>query len=222
MPMSNVSTTPDAPSVKDLRETADEVLFEACRQGDERAFRVLVERHAALVRRLANNVVRDEQDAEDVAQDTFVSAWRNRHGWKPEAKFTTWLYRIAVNKAIDRYRTRKATPEAPEVITRLADATVQTAGTPDQHQSLEHRQVSKGLAAALDALPASQSTALKLFYFDELEVAKIAKAMLTSEQSVRALLKRGRQTLKSRLQRQKNFSVDGYSGISLDARRARS
>lgn len=221
MLMPNAAVGSDTGSLKDLREAADEVLFEACRRNDERAFRTLVERHAALVTRLANNVVHDEQEAEDVAQDTFVSAWRNRHAWRPEAKFTTWLYRIAVNKAIDRYRRRKAAPEAPEVIARMADATVSVDETPNQHRSLEHRQVSKGLAAALEALPASQRMALNLFYFDELDVAKIAAAMLTSEQSVRALLKRGRQALRSRLQRQKNFSVDGYSGISLDARRAR-
>ncbi|MDB5467548.1 MAG: polymerase subunit sigma-24 [Phenylobacterium sp.] len=203
-----------------LRAASDEVLFTASRDGDELAFRTLVERHATLVQRLALNIVRDEQEAEDVAQEVFVSAWRKRLEWKPEAKFTTWLYRIAVNKAIDRYRMRRAAPESPEVITRIADAAVCTLEAPQQHQALERTEVAKSLHAALETLPASQRTALRLFYFEDLDVAKIATAMVTSEQSVRSLLKRGRQTLRTRLQRQKNLCADGSSAIPATAHRA--
>lgn len=202
------SATPSSPPPLDLhalRSASDEFLFEASQDGDERAFRTLVERHAVLVKRLALNVVRDEHEAEDVAQETFVSAWKNRRAWRPEARFTTWLYRIAMNKAIDRYRTRRAVPQSDQVIAHIADRDVSAADPPEQQQSLERKQTSGAILAALESLPRTQHTALRLFYFDEMEVAEIAAAMRTTEQSVRSLLKRGRQALKAKLQKQKTW-----------------
>ena len=104
-----------------------------------------------------------------------------------------------MNKAIDRYRSRRAAPQSQEVIAQIIDREVSLSEAPEQHGGLERRQVSTTLMSALDALPATQRTALKLFYFEDMEVAKIAAAMHTTEQSVRALLKRGRQALKTRL-----------------------
>ena len=204
-----------------LRAESDETLFLASQAGDELAFRTLVERHAPLVRRLALNVVRDELEAEDVAQEAFVAAWRNRQAWRPEARFTTWLYRIAMNKAIDRYRSRRSAPHSQEVIAQIIDRDVSLTETPEQEGGLERRQVSTTLMSALEALPATQRTALKLFYFEDMEVAKIATVMVTSEQSVRALLKRGRQALKLRLRNSKTLAAHGPRHLPRPARAAR-
>jgi RNA polymerase sigma-70 factor (ECF subfamily) len=201
--MSNPATAArPAQTTDDLLDAPDDLLFEACRADDARAFRILVNRHGAMVRRLALNILRDEQEAEDAAQEAFVSIWRNRASWRPEARFTTWLYRIAMNKAIDRYRSRRMPTESQEVITQMVDAAVDANDGAEQHQALETKQLSASLRRAMEALPKTQRTALALFYFEDLEVAAIAKAMLTSEQSVRALLKRGRQALKTQVQKQ--------------------
>lgn len=187
---------------------SDEDLFLACREGDQLAFRVLVARHLRMVRRLALNVLGDVQEAEDAAQEAFIAAWRARERWTPEARFSTWLHRIAVNKAIDRRRVRKAVPESQEVITRLADAEVRGPAQADALANLERSEVAVTLQQALGKLPDTQRQALTLFYFEELEVGRIADAMGCSEQAVRSLLKRGRQALKTRLQRQKK--ICGY------------
>jgi RNA polymerase sigma-70 factor (ECF subfamily) len=200
------------PSLSALRVWTDECLFEASRKGHDMAFRTLVDRHLQRVHRLAFNILGDEQEAEDAAQDAFLAAWRNRESWKPEAKFTTWLHRIAINKAIDRYRARRAAPESAETITRLADAALDPAHTPDQHRGLEQSQASTTLKESLNRLPDSQKLALTLFYFEDLDVARIAIHMGVSEQAVRSLLKRGRLALKSHLQKQKKLCQNGPLG----------
>jgi len=213
--------SPTPRSLLDLRAEADELLFQAAQGGDQLAFRVLVERHIGLVRRLAMNVLRDELEAEDAAQETFVAAWRNRAGWRPEAKFTTWLYRIAMNKAIDGYRSRRPAPQPQETIARLLDRDL-CAAAPTQQEGVERQELSGTLRRALARLPATQQRAMELFYYEDMEVARIAEVMLTSEQSVRALLKRGRQALKLRLRNDKSLPAHGPRDVPAAPRAIRS
>jgi RNA polymerase sigma-70 factor (ECF subfamily) len=208
-------------------ERSDEDLFMACAGDEPGAFRQLVDRHLRMVRRLALNVLGDVHEAEDVAQEVFVSVWKARIDWRPEARFATWLHRIAINKAIDRRRslrgplqgTLRTSPEPQDVITRLSDADPRAAAPEDAQGRLERMESAKGLRQALERLPASQAQALTLFYFEELDVSRIADVMNGSEQAVRALLKRGRQALKSILQRQKKICSHGYRPVQSQPQR---
>jgi RNA polymerase sigma-70 factor (ECF subfamily) len=199
-------------------ERSDEDLFIACAADEPGAFRLLVDRHLRMVRRLALNVLGDVHEAEDVAQEVFVSVWKARIDWRQEARFATWLHRIAINKAIDRRRSLRGplrgalrtSPEPQDVITRLADADPRVSAPEDAHGRLERMESAKGLRQALERLPASQIQALTLFYFEESDVSRIADVMDCSEQAVRSLLKRGRQALKSILQRQKKICSHGH------------
>ncbi|MEJ2815079.1 sigma-70 family RNA polymerase sigma factor [Caulobacter sp. CCG-8] len=207
-------------------DRSDEDLFLACAGDEPGAFRLLVERHMRLVRRLALNVLGDVHEAEDVAQEVFVAVWRARLDWRPEARFSTWLHRVAVNKAIDRRRSLRgvsqASPEPQEVIARLADADQRAArleGAPeDAHVRLERMESAKGLRLALERLPAAQNQALTMFYFEELDVGRIADVLDCSEQAVRSLLKRGRAALKTNLQRQKKICSHGYRPVQSQPR----
>jgi RNA polymerase sigma-70 factor (ECF subfamily) len=203
-------------------ERSDETLFLACASDEPGAFRLLVERHLRMVRRLALNVLGDIHEAEDVAQEVFVSVWKARVDWRPEARFSTWLHRIAVNKAIDRRRSlrgaSRASPEPQEVITRLADADERATRPEDACVRLERMESAKSLRLALDRLPASQNQALTMFYFEELDVGRIADVLDCSEQAVRSLLKRGRQALKTNLQRQKKICSHGHRPVQSQPR----
>lgn len=207
-------------TLSDLR--SDEDLFLACAGDEPDAFRLLVERHMRLVRRLALNVLGDVHEAEDVAQEVFVAVWRARLDWRPEARFSTWLHRVAVNKAIDRRRSLRgvsqASPEPQEVIARLADADQRAARPEDAQVRLERMESAKGLRLALDRLPAAQNQALTMFYFEELDVGRIADVLGCSEQAVRSLLKRGRAALKTNLQRQKKICSHGYRPVQSQPR----
>ena len=203
-------------------ERSDEALFLACAGDEPGAFRLLVERHLRMVRRLALNVLGDVHEAEDIAQEVFVSVWKARLDWRPEARFSTWLHRVAVNKAIDRRRSLRgasqASPTSQEVITRLADADDRAARPEDALVRLERMESAKSLRLALDRLPASQNQALTMFYFEELEVGRIADVLDCSEQAVRSLLKRGRAALKTNLQRQKKICSHGYRPVQSQPR----
>lgn len=196
---------------------SDEDLFMACAGDEPGAFRLLVERHMRMVRRLALNVLGDVHEAEDVAQEVFVAVWKARLDWRPEARFSTWLHRVSVNKAIDRRRSLRgasqASPESREVITRLADADERAARPEDALVRLERMESAKSLRLALDRLPASQNQALTMFYFEELDVGRIADVLDCSEQAVRSLLKRGRAALKTNLQRQKKICSHGHRPV---------
>jgi RNA polymerase sigma-70 factor (ECF subfamily) len=203
-------------------DQSDEDLFLACAGDAPGAFRVLVERHMRMVRRLALNVLGDAHEAEDVAQEVFVAVWKARLDWRPEARFSTWLHRVTVNKAIDRRRSLRgaaqASPESQEVITRLADADDRAARPEDALVRLERMESAKSLRLALDRLPASQNQALTMFYFEELDVGRIADVLDCSEQAVRSLLKRGRAALKTNLQRQKKICSHGYRPVQSQPR----
>ncbi len=193
-----------------LRDLGDEDLFEAACAGDPTAFRILMDRHTRFVRKLAYNILGDAQEAEDVAQETFLSAWRGREGWsRGGARFTTWLSRIAINKAIDQRRKRKPIPETDEKVQALADADTSRDFAAGQQARLEEKEASAALKAAMARLPQAQREALMQFYFQDFDVARIAASMDSTEQAVRSLLKRGRQALRNQLQRQKKLCGHG-------------
>ena len=213
---------PNSTNIELADSRSDEDLFKACADDAPGAFRLLVERHMRMVRRLALNVLGDAHEAEDVAQEVFVAVWKARLDWRPEARFSTWLHRVAVNKAIDRRRSLRgasqASPESQEVITRLADADDRAARPEDACVRLERMESAKSLRLALDRLPASQNQALTMFYFEELDVGRIADVLDCSEQAVRSLLKRGRAALKTNLQRQKKICSYGYRPVQSQPR----
>src|SRR5207247_9023488 len=82
-------------------------LIARCRQNDQQAFELLVERYAVRILNLAHRMVGAAMQAEDLMQDTFLSAWRNLPQFRAEARFCTWLYRIATNKCSDWLRSHR-------------------------------------------------------------------------------------------------------------------
>lgn len=150
------------------------------------------------------NVLSDRGEAEDVVQEVFITVWKCREAWVSNgAKFSTWIHRVAINKAIDKRRSRRATPESKEYITAACDAVAAQNLICDQDDRVDRAEVSRKLDAEIDRLPPAQARALRYFYFEGRDVPGIVRLMGGTEQSVRSLLKRGRQALRARLVRQR-------------------
>lgn len=161
-------------------------------QGDRPAFAALMQRHLSAVLATARRIVRDDAEAEDIAQEAFLRLWHSAktleagaYGMRP------WLRRVASNQAIDRLRKAKrldVTDEVPEQS--------EAAG---QLQALEAAEVSARVEEALAALPPRQRVAVSLFHFDDMSQRDVAALMALSEDALESLLARGRRRLRELL-----------------------
>lgn len=177
-----------------LSEADDDFLLERMKADDADAYRVLVERHVDRAYAVALRMLRNQANAEDVAQEALVKAWTHRHSWQAgKAKFSTWLYRVVFNRCIDLTR-RPAGACLDDVAEPLDER-------PDSVETIHRRQVYDRLGQAMAGIPEQQRAALTLSYFDDLGNAEIAEIMGTTVQAVESLLKRGRQGLRERLRR---------------------
>ncbi len=170
----------------------DEALMAMVAGGDRVAFRVLVGRHLARVVAIAERVLGNREDAEDVAQEVFHKVWVGAPNWQSGlARLTTWLYRVTVNLAIDRRRKPRAEPleSAPEPADERDDA----------YRTIARDQTARRVRAAIDGLPERQRTALILCWYEGLSNIDAAAAMEISVHAIESLLVRARRSLKLEL-----------------------
>lgn len=160
--------------------------------GDSRAFDEIVVRHGPFVLRATQRLVSDRGTAEDLAQEIMVKAWGQVRRFDPaRARFSTWLYKIAVNHCLD-HRRKNLPDQMPEDFD-MADP---AAGI-DQVMEVQERD--RALALALDELPEPQKAAMALVYDEGLSGAETARVMGLSAKTVERLLARAREQLRRRL-----------------------
>lgn len=160
--------------------------------GSEAALRTLMLRHMRRAIRLAESIVRNADEADDIAQEAFMRVWKNAARFDPSrAGFPAWLSRIVINLAIDRLR------EPPgEPIENHPDLPANDAPPLEQILAGERR---RALQDALERLPGRQRAAIALFHFESLSGRDCASAMGLSEKAFESLLHRARCALKRML-----------------------
>jgi RNA polymerase sigma-70 factor (ECF subfamily) len=197
-------TVPSAEPLAAPAEPDDDTLMANAAAGDQAAFRTLMARHFRRVYSLAFRMIPNASDAEDLAQDIFFTVWLKRAEWQPgEAAFSTWLYRVTLNRCIDFKRKRK--PVGEDQIPELAD------DRPDAAALLQQHQASRILRGATLKLSNEQQAALALFYQQGLSNAETAEILGTSVSAVESLLKRARNRLRKIL-RNRSKDLLGDSG----------
>jgi len=170
----------------------DDELVRRAGAGDAAAVQALVAAKLRRVLALAERMLGDASEAEDVAQETFFRVWRHAARWRPGgARFDTWLHRVTLNLCHDRLRRRRERPvaEPPE--------TPDPGPAPDR--GLHAMDTGRRVQAALQALPPRQREAIVLCHYQELGNIEAAALMGVSVEALESLLSRGRRALKSAL-----------------------
>lgn len=167
-------------------------------KGDTQAYAILVEYYKNLVFTICKRITQNDEDAEECAQDTFVKAFRSIENFRQEAKFSTWLFRIAYNTAISKQRRQKH--EFQSVDDRQV-LNVSFDDTESGYRSLGNEQRKHYLKLALAALPGDEANLVSLYYYNELSIAEIQEITGMEISNIKVKLHRARKKLQDTLQR---------------------
>jgi RNA polymerase sigma-70 factor (ECF subfamily) len=163
-----------------LERDAERAAIAACRRGEREAFDALVARYQRPIYRLCYRYVNNHEDANDLAQDAFLKAWRAIASFRGESAFSTWLYRIAVNACLNhRALKRPATQELPEA---LVDP------RPGAQADAERDDEARRVRAAVSRLPDRQRATLILKVYHDLTHEEVAEILGSSIGTVKANL----------------------------------
>jgi len=184
----------------DVRDRAD---MERLMAGHDAALNDLMERHATPVFHFLYRMLNNEDDANDLAQETFVRIFRARETFRTTEKFTTWLYTIAANLARNHLRWRVRHPNISlEAETELNDqplASVLPSETPGPDETALAAERVAAVRAAVNRLPDGMREAIVLCEWEDRSVAEAAAILETTPKAVESRLYRGRQILRERL-----------------------
>ncbi|MBQ3548910.1 MAG: sigma-70 family RNA polymerase sigma factor [Oscillospiraceae bacterium] len=176
------------------------LLLSRARDGDSAAFGELVEHYRDNVYRLAYRMCGNPHDAEEAAQEAFVAAWRALPNFRGDARFSTWLYRLTTNAAIDLLRREKRHHGASqEEIPELAD----TADSPQQQ--MERSEEQEAVQRGLSAIGEEYREILLLRYMQELDYAEIGALLHLPAGTVKSRLNRAKAALKAALLKSGNL-----------------
>ncbi|MDB5364543.1 MAG: hypothetical protein JWM77_470 [Rhodospirillales bacterium] len=190
------SLNEDGLAAQDGGANDDEALMRRIGEGDRLAFAQLLRRHLQRTQALATRLTGSASDGEDVAQEAFQRVWTHAARWTPmgeggKARFTTWLYRITANLAIDRRRKPRTTPieDAPEPVDESADGFAR----------VHERELGQNVARAVSALPARQRQVLVLCFYEGRSNVEAAELLDLTVGAVESLLVRARRALRATL-----------------------
>ena len=201
-----ITVTSESPGLKSTESSEiDAVLVKRCVAGDHKAFEMLVIKYERRIQRLIGRMVRDVNIIEDIAQETFIRAYRALSQFRGDAQFYTWLYRIAVNTAKKALMDMKRNPTVSENAFKSSDDDetspleneLTSSETPDA--VLASKEIAEMVNAAMEALPAELRQAITLREIDGLSYEEIADVMSCPIGTVRSRIFRAREAISQRI-----------------------
>ena len=203
-----LAATPPVPTVftagssRDSQSDADIML--RVRAGDQSAFEYLVQKYRRPMVSFMYRMARNSAAAEDLAQEVFLRVYRSRETYEASAKFSTWLYRIATNLAVNHARdTRHERPEVQVSLDEPDDDTGTTLEMPDASLNAEQQMVRRerllAIRRRIEALPEQQRLAVIMHKYQQMDYKQIADVLKKSESATKSLLFRAYETLREQL-----------------------
>jgi len=181
-----------------MKGIEDETVARA-RDGDLEAFRSLVEHHSRDVFRLAFRMTRNEMDAEDAVQETFLRAYKKISSFDGRSNFSTWLYRVTANTSIDIIRRRQRHDSRATSLDDETSRWAPSSSDPSQDRILFSSEVKKRLDVALNELSEMERSAFVLRHFEDYPLAEISRMLglktSATKQAVFRAVKKVRKTL---------------------------
>lgn len=174
--------------------TNDEKIINQIIAGDSNAFSVLVDRYKDLVFTLSLKMLKNREEAEEVAQDTFIKVLKSLSKFKGDSKFSTWIYKVTYNSCLDRLKKNKK-EQLKVAIDEYTEHQVKTIDNALENMVEEERQ--QAIKACLELLPPDDSFLLTLYYFEEQSLDEIAKVVGLTANNVKVKLFRSRKKLTS-------------------------
>lgn len=176
------------------------------RSDESGAFEALVERYQHRLVAIMTHLVSNAEEAEDLAQEVFLRVYRSRHKYRPRSKFSTWLFTIANNLALNHLRARQRRPVQPLPVhesgplgTRPEEQLVPDPGTGPM-QRVQKKELAERIREALDNLNERQRMAVILNKFEDMGYAEIAEVMGLTTKAIKSLLSRARMNLRAALE----------------------
>ncbi len=180
-----------------------EVMLRA-KAGDQSAFAYLVQKYRRPMVSFMFRMARNAAAAEDLAQEVFLRVYRSRENYEASAKFTTWLYRIATNLAVNHVRDTRH--ERPEVQVSLDEPDEESGttlelldGTLNAEQQIVRRERMQAIRMKVEALPEQQKLAVIMHKYQQMDYKQIAEVLKKSESATKSLLFRAYETLREQL-----------------------
>lgn len=170
----------------------DQILINQIVKGDTSAFTVLIDNYKDLVFTLALRMLKNREEAEEVAQDTFIKAYKSLAKFKGDSKFSTWIYRVAYNTCLDRIKKNKKhlndvpIDEFTERELKTIDNALQQLMTAEKNETIKK---------CIAQLPSDDAFLLTLYYFDDLSLEEISKVVDLTPNNIKVKLFRCRKKL---------------------------
>jgi RNA polymerase sigma-70 factor (ECF subfamily) len=175
--------------------TEEDEIIRSCLAGDTDRYAVLVERYRTLAFTVAFRMLGDGDEANDAAQDSFIAAYGSLKAFRAGSKFSTWLYRIVLNRCQDRLRARRSTVPVEDVAGELRDPRRGPEG------AAEEREEGGLLQQALDRLPPDYREALVLKHIEGLSYEEMSEVLGATVGALKVRAHRGRELLRDQLER---------------------